>query len=306
MSVIECNKLTKTYGSTQSLTDVTFRVDDKGCVGFLGSNGAGKTTTIRVLTGLASPTSGDVKVCGYDAVTQRPQIRKVIGYVPQSPTFYSYMTAEEWMHWTGKLFGMSTKETVKRTDELLQECGIWDARKRAIGGYSGGMKQRLGIAQALLNHPKLIIMDEPVSALDPLGRHEVLMLVEKLKSELTVFMSTHILEDVERVADQVVVIDRGKVIIQDTIPGLQSKYTEPTIDFVVDGQSSETIMSALKQGWISDIIREGNAYKVTVSDLEAARTKLPHLLLETGAVLSAYNVGTSTLEDIFLKVVNKS
>lgn len=303
MSIIECTKLTKTYGSTKSLTDVTFRVDGKGCIGFLGSNGAGKTTTIRILTGLASPTTGEVKVCGFDAVTQRPQIRNVIGYVPQSPTFYSYMTAEEWMHWTGQLFGMSKKDTVKRTDELLHECGIYDARTRAIGGFSGGMKQRLGIAQALLNQPKLIIMDEPVSALDPLGRHEVLMLVEKLKSEMTVFMSTHILEDVERVADRVVVINRGEVIIQDTIPGLRAKYTEPTIDFVVEGQPTDKIMSTLSQGWITDIIREGNAYKVTVNDLDAARTALPQLLLETGAVLTAYNVGTSTLEDIFLKVV---
>jgi len=306
MSIIECTKLTKTYGSTKSLTDVTFRVDGKGCVGFLGSNGAGKTTTIRILAGLASPTSGTVKVCGYDAVTERPQIRKVIGYIPQSPSFYNYMTAEEWMHWTGSLFGMDKKQISERTDELLKECGIWDARKRAIGGYSGGMKQRLGIAQALLNSPKLIILDEPVSALDPVGRHDVLMLVEKLKGEMTVFMSTHILDDVERVADQVVVIDHGKVILQDTISALLANYTEPVIDFVVETPLSEKIMSVLEQSWITNVHREGNAYKVTVNDLQAARTKLPQLLLGTGAVLTAYNIGASSLEDIFLKVVNKS
>jgi ABC-2 type transport system ATP-binding protein len=302
--IIECEKLSKVYGNTQALHDVSFRIEGTGCVGFLGGNGAGKTTTIRILTGLASPTSGGVKVVGYDAVRERPEIRKQIGYLPQTPAFYNYMTGEEWMYWTGSLFKMDKAEIKSRTEELLQECGVWEARKRPIGGYSGGMKQRLGIAQALLNQPKLLILDEPVSALDPMGRHDVLMLIEKLKDSMTIFMSTHILDDVERVADHVVIIDKGKIILQSGMRDLRERYSEPIISFEVSSNDPDLTLVLKNIPWITDVYREGFAYRVSVLDIQGARSELPRVILEQGATLTSYNISISTLEDIFMKVVN--
>ncbi|UED72249.1 ABC transporter ATP-binding protein [Brevibacillus sp. DP1.3A] len=304
MRVIECEGLTKEYKDHKALKNVTFSVDGIGCVGFLGGNGAGKTTTIRILTGLAAPTRGKVRVVGYDVVTDRNKVTSEVGYCPQIPAFYNYMTATEWMHWVGRLYGLDKRTITQRTDELLELCGINEARNRPISGYSGGMKQRLGIAQALIHNPKLLVLDEPVSALDPMGRYDVLLLIEKLKQHMTVFMSTHILDDIERIADHIVIIKDGTVVLSSSLDQLRANHVEPLIEFKLDQQDIDLndVLNGLT--WIREWNRDGGIYKVLTDDMEKAKALLPHILLESGGTLAYYRLSVSTLEDIFLKVVN--
>ncbi|MBG9564513.1 ABC transporter ATP-binding protein [Brevibacillus agri] len=304
MRVIECESLTKEYKDHKALKDVSFTIDSIGCVGFFGGNGAGKTTTIRILTGLAAPTAGKVKVVGYDVVTERNKVTSEVGYCPQIPAFYNYMTATEWMHWVGKLYGLDKRTVKERTNELLELCGISEARNRPISGYSGGMKQRLGIAQALIHNPKLLVLDEPVSALDPMGRHDVLLLIEKLKRHMTVFMSTHILDDIERIADHIIIIKDGTVLLSSSLEELRASHVEPLIEFKLDQEDLDLTDVLDGLAWVREWSQDGGTYKVMASDMEKAKESLPHILLESGGTLAYYRLSALTLQDIFLKVVN--
>jgi ABC-2 type transport system ATP-binding protein len=303
MSLIACKGLTKAYGSVKALRGITFTVETGGCVGFLGPNGAGKTTTIRILTGLAQPTGGSATVDGLDAVADNARVRERIGYLAQSPAFYNYMSGEEFMLWTAGLFGMQGKAARMRSEELLKRLGLWEARRRSIGGYSGGMKQRLGIAQALVNRPKIVFLDEPVSALDPIGRHEILTLIDELRSETTVFMSTHVLGDVERVCDRVIIVREGQVAVEASMDELRQTYATPV--FTVELDPHDKDLTALMQAlpYVSGVRREGPVYRVATSDTKAARSLLPRAILDAGATLVQYGAEAPTLEDIFLKVV---
>lgn len=303
---IICHGLTKRYGSVEALKGLAFSVDGGGCIGFLGPNGAGKTTTIRILAGLARPTGGNASVDGLDVVTQRDQVQRRIGYLAQSPAFYNYMSGEEFMLWTASLFHMDGKTARSRTEEFLKRLGLWEARRRAIGGYSGGMRQRLGIAQALINRPALLFLDEPVSALDPTGRHEILGLIEELKQESTVFMSTHVLNDVERVCDRVIIVREGKVAVEASMGDLRQTYAAPVFTVEVGAHDPDLAAVLSTEPYVSGVRREGAVYRVAASDPVAARTRLPRAILDAGATLIRYGVDTPTLEDIFLKVVSGS
>jgi ABC-2 type transport system ATP-binding protein len=304
MPTIECNALTKRYGKVEALRGLTFAVEGGGCVGFLGPNGAGKTTTIRILTGLASPTGGQAMVDGLDVVAQPDRVRSRIGYLAQSPAFYNYMTAEEFLRWTARLFHLDEKTARSRTEELLKRLGLWDARRRSIGGYSGGMRQRLGLAQAMINQPKILFLDEPVSALDPIGRHEILSLIDEWKTECTIFMSSHVLADVERVSDRVIIVNQGRIAADATMDQLREQYAAPVFIVEVGHHDPDLTVVLQAEPYVAGVRREGAQYRVAARDVAAARARLPRRILETGATLIRYEVEAPTLEDIFLKVVN--
>lgn len=305
MEIISCNNLTKSYGNIKSLKDISFSIEGNGCVGFLGPNGAGKTTTIRILTGLAKKTSGDVKVLGYDVDKDIVKIKENIGYCPQTPNFYNYMTVMEWMYWVGDMYHIPRKELEVRADEALELCGILEYKKRKIGGFSGGMKQRLAIAQALINKPQLLVLDEPVSALDPMGRHDVLTIIEKLKSKMTIFMSTHILDDVEKVADKVIIINKGTTLLCDDMDSIRNKFIKPIITFTLRDNNLDLTDLLEAESWITKVDKEGASYKVHSNDLDLASTELIKLFSNNSVRLESYELGKSSLEDIFLKVVNE-
>lgn len=304
MNMLECYGLTKSYGRHKVLKDVSFSVGEAGCVGFLGANGAGKTTTIRILTGLARPTSGVVKVAGLDVTKQMDQISHVIGYCPQHPAFYQDMTGQEWMHWVGGLFHLEKNIIRSKTEELLKLCRIYEAKDRAIGNYSGGMKQRLAIAQALINSPKVLILDEPVSALDPMGRKDVLTLIECLKHEMLIFMSTHILDDIERVADHIIMINSGKIEMSSSMKQIKEDYIQPVVEFQLEQQNTTLVALLKERDWVEECIETGDVYQVRVNDQQMALQELPRLITEAGGVLLHYRLSKLTLEDIFMKVVN--
>lgn len=290
----------------EALRGLSFSVQQGRCIGFLGPNGAGKTTTIRILTGLAAPTAGRAEVDGLDAVSQRDQVRARIGYLSQSPAFYGYMSGEEFLLWTASLFGIAPKEARLRAEELLRRLGLWDARRRAIGGYSGGMKQRLGLAQALVNRPKILFLDEPVSALDPVGRHEILNLIGELRQETVVFMSSHVLGDVERVCDQVVIVNEGRIAVDASMQELRERYATPVFTVEADAGGRDLAGRLSAEPYVAAVRQEGPVLRVTVSDLAAARARLPGAVLETGATLLRYGSEAPSLEDIFLKVVKRT
>lgn len=306
MSLIVCDGLTKQYGEVAALSGVSFEAGGGGCIGFLGPNGAGKTTTIRILSGLARPTAGRALVDGLDVVSQADQVRDRIGYLAQNPAFYNYMSAQEFMLWVASLFHMDGRTARSRTEELLKRLNLWEARRRAIGGYSGGMKQRLGIAQALINRPKVVFLDEPVSALDPIGRHEILNLIDELRGETTVFMSSHVLADVERVCDRVIIINKGKVAVEAAMDELRETYASPVFTVELDAHDGDLSAALKALPFVSGVRREGPVYRVAASDVAAARHGLPRAIIDAGATLVRYGVEAPTLEDIFLKVVGAS
>ncbi|AZV41523.1 ABC transporter ATP-binding protein [Peribacillus asahii] len=302
--MIYCKDLVKTFQSSTAVKGINLDINQFGCFGFLGGNGAGKTTTLRMLAGLAKPTSGEIKVAGVDVVKEKDKIAHLLGYLPQHPAFFDHMTGKQWMYWVGELFGLSKEVIAERTESLLKDCGIWEARNRKIGEYSGGMKQRLGLAQALINQPKVLILDEPVSALDPVGRYEVLQMISKLKRDMTIFMSSHILEDVEKVADHITVIDKGNILITSSLAELKNRHSHPIITFELLETNHEFLHILNNQEWIETVRMNLNEYQVTVKELEMAKRQLPKLITNQNLTLINYRIETASLEDIYLRLVS--
>ena len=222
MAAVEIEKLTKKFGAVAAVYNLTLHVPKGTVFGFLGPNGAGKTTTLRILLGLAAPTAGEVRILGKNIREDRSYLRRV-GFLPDVPVFYNWMTAREYLRFTGELFGLEPAPLSRKIEELLELVGLQKEKKR-IGGFSRGMKQRLGLAQALVNDPEIVFLDEPTSALDPIGRKEVLDSINAFKDRVTVFFSSHILADVERVCSRAAIIDRVELVTEGSIAELRQKY----------------------------------------------------------------------------------
>jgi ABC-2 type transport system ATP-binding protein len=300
---IEITSLVKTYGEKRALDGVNLTVPTGSVFGFLGPNGAGKTTTLRILTGLASPTSGEARVFGRDVVSATNEVRADIGFLPDVPGYYEWMTADEFLRFAGRLFGVSGATLDARVDALLDLAGLAGVTTK-VGGYSRGMKQRLGVAQALINAPKLLMLDEPTSALDPIGRKEVLDMIASLGGKTTVFFSTHILSDVERVCDTVAILHEGRVVTQAPIGELKARYGATRITVEVTEGADELAALFAAAPWASEVARLGNgSLSVTVSDLDAARHAIPAAVAERGVGLKRLEAGEVSLEEVFVDLV---
>jgi len=305
---IKTEQLTKFYGIVKALHELNLEVPENVVFGFLGPNGAGKSTTIKLLTAFAQPTSGRAFVAGEEVTGDNLALRAKIGFLPDVPAFYDWMTGREFLHLVGELHSLSAKEVKNRTEEMLEMVELKKAGNRRIAGYSRGMRQRLGIAQALINHPKVIFMDEPTSALDPIGRREVLELVSRLKQTATIFMSTHILSDVERVCDMVGIINKGHLITVSSVSDLQKQYTCSMFEMEFQEDGSRFV-EALKQiPWLSKpefVPDHGRPMvRVTAVDIARAKKELPHVIGESGLTLTRYELVMPDLEDIFVNVIN--
>ncbi|AVM67115.1 ABC transporter ATP-binding protein [Peptostreptococcaceae bacterium oral taxon 929] len=228
MEALKIENLHKSFGKNTIINGLSMSIPENTIFGFLGKNGAGKTTTMKMILGFLKKDEGSIKVFGEEVSFGQSKTNKFIGYLPDVPEFYGYMTAKEYLNLCGAITGLSKNEIENKSEELLELVGLRDVNKR-ISGYSRGMKQRLGIAQALLNSPKLLICDEPTSALDPLGRKEILDIILKIKDITTVIFSTHILSDVEAICDHVVVLDKGKNVLEGSIDQLKNIKRKNTI-----------------------------------------------------------------------------
>ena len=228
MDALKIENLHKSFGKNTIINGLSMSIPENTIFGFLGKNGAGKTTTMKMILGFLKKDEGSIEVFGEEVSFGQSKTNRFIGYLPDVPEFYGYMTAKEYLNLCGSITGLSKNEIKKKSEELLELVGLRDVNKR-ISGYSRGMKQRLGIAQALLNSPKLLICDEPTSALDPLGRKEILDIILKIKDFTTVIFSTHILSDVEAICDHVVVLDKGKNVLEGSIDELKNIKRKNTI-----------------------------------------------------------------------------
>jgi ABC-2 type transport system ATP-binding protein len=310
VTAIRVEDLKKYYGPVHALDGLNLNVEPGTVFGFLGPNGAGKTTTIRILTGLAHPTAGRAWVAGaaVGAAAGRAVAHR-IGHLPEEPAFYPWMTPREFLDHVGRVFGLSASERAARTKELLDLVGLAEASKRRIGGFSRGMRQRLGLAQAMVNRPEVLFLDEPVSALDPVGRKEVLELVGKLRGQCTVLMSTHILADVERVCDTIGIIARGKMVTEAKQEDLIARYAVPAFEVESVNGFGERLNgwaeTLRKMSWVKTVTLDGHTARVIVNDVETAQRELMASAVQAGLVLTRYEMVRPSLEDVFLRLVGE-
>ena len=307
MEAIRCEGLTKRFGPVTAVDGLDMVVGE-GCVfGFLGRNGAGKTTTIRMLTALSKPTQGKAWVMGEEVVHNSLSLRSKVGYLPEEPAFYSWMNGREYLTYVGELFHLPGSEIKRRCDELLSLVGLEEAASRRIGGYSKGMRQRMGIAQALMNRPALLFLDEPSSGLDPVGRREVLETILRLKGETTVFMSTHILSDVERVCDIVGIIDQGRLITESPMEQLREQFAHSVFELEFEEEADSFLDSLRPLSWVSKVEKEPGddaaPLRVVVHDVTTAKRELPKIVAESGFTLLRYELTLPSLEDVFVELV---
>ncbi len=294
--------LTKHYGEARALDGVDLSVPEGSVFGFLGPNGAGKTTTLRVLAGLARPTAGSARVLGHDVVRDADTVHGLIGYLPDVPGFYGWMTAREFLELSGRLFGLSDPVLGERVAALLDLAGLAGVDAR-IAGYSRGMKQRLGVAQALVNAPRLLLLDEPTSALDPIGRRELLEMIGGLAGRTTVFFSTHILADVERVCDSVAILARGRVVEQAGMDDLKARHGGGH-HVLVEVDDAERLLRAIGGApWLRSATREGRDLDLDVVDPQAAFRAVPAAVAAQGLALRRLEVAEVTLEEVFVDLV---
>ena len=299
---VELVGMRKVFRAVAALDDLSLSVPEGSVFGFLGPNGAGKTTTLRILAGLARPTSGEARVLGHD-VAGAGGVRTVVGFLPDVPAFYKWMTAPQYLRFAGSLFGLRGAALEARVTALLDLAGLSGVGTR-IGGFSRGMKQRLGVAQALVNAPRLLLLDEPTSALDPIGRREVLDMIAALRGRTTVFFSTHILADVERVCDTVAIIDHGRVVAHAPIDELRRRRGGLN-RLAVEVDDPQRLTTALESAaWLRTIERaEDGSLRLATDDLETAQRELPALVARLGLALRRLESDELSLEDVFVDLV---
>jgi ABC-2 type transport system ATP-binding protein len=299
---IEITGLVKRFGDAVALDGITLAVPPGSVFGFLGPNGAGKTTALRILTGLARPTSGAARILGADVSTAGNVVRSRIGYLPDVPGFYPWMTALELVEYAGRLFGIERRALRERAESLLEMAGLSGVRTK-VGAFSRGMKQRLGIAQALINAPSVLLLDEPTSALDPIGRRAVLEMIASLRGRTTVFFSTHILADVERVCDTVAILDRGRVVADAPIAELKRRAAVDRLVMEVDGDPTTLITDLKDRPWLRGLEQSDSLLTLAVTDLTSAQRELPVAIAAAGLGLKRLEGAEKSLEDVFVELV---
>lgn len=302
MSVIKTVNLTKNYGDFCAVNELNITVEHGQVYGFVGKNGAGKTTTINMILSLLKSSQGEIYIDDELVEFNDIEYKKKIGFVSDVPVFPTYMDAVEYLTFVAELSKMEKSSIKPRIKEVLTFVGL-DLSKKLVKGYSRGMKQRLAIAAGLINSPDILIMDEPTSALDPVGRKQVLDIIEKLKGKKTVFYSTHILSDVERVCDVVCLIDQGKLLIQDTIINIKAKYYLKR--FFLDTSNNDLALSLLKEAsWIKEAQKGNNKIILEYKGDTSNKNGLMKLLIDNDLDILEFSRVEMNLEDIFMKVVN--
>jgi len=310
--VIETENLSTSFGDIHALKSLSLKVPKNSIFGFLGPNGAGKTTTIKLLLGLSNPTGGVGKVFGNDIGGESIEIRKKVGYLAQDPVFYDHMTARQTLRYKLGFFFKGPKDLLEeRITETLELVGLDDKADRPIKGFSGGERQRLGIALAQVTYPDLLILDEPAANLDPMGRRDVLAIMEKLRKHAPIYYSTHSLDDVQKVSDTVAILNNGELVAQAPIEELLTGSSSMVYTITIEGDYEEVHKVVINQSWVSTIEvleRNGHAkWLVTVTDEEVAEAELLRLLMSVdGIKVTEFGRNKVDLEDVFMRIVEDS
>jgi ABC-2 type transport system ATP-binding protein len=307
--VIQTSELGKSFKKVQALKSLNLSVRSNSIFGFLGPNGAGKTTTIKLLLGLIRPTNGGGTIFGHDIVNDSIAIRSRVGYLPQEPRFYEYMTAYETLDFTARFFFKGPEKEIRaRVLETLELVGLAQKADRPIKTFSGGERQRLGIGQAQVNYPDLLILDEPAASLDPLGRRDVLEVMERLKKYATIFYSTHILDDVQKVSDTVAILNNGELVTLGPIEELLAGSGGTAYRVDIKGDSRITRERILEKPWVTDLVETNKngvtTLVVSVNDPNTAEAQLARLILKDEHIIMVeFKRKTHDLEEVFMEIV---
>jgi ABC-2 type transport system ATP-binding protein len=306
-TVLEIKELAKQFKAVRAVAGLNLSLEQGAVFGFLGQNGAGKTTTLRLITGLAQPSAGEISICGRKVVFGSGRTNASIGYLPDAPQFYDWMKPAEYLVLCGRLMGINATDAGKRAKELLTMVGLADAKRR-IKGFSRGMKQRLGIAQALVHNPALLLMDEPTSALDPIGRKEVLDIIASLGGRHTVLFSTHILSDAERVCNRVGILHKGRLALEGTLSELSARYPmEGALLAIASPAQHDALLEGLKgMPWLKEIqaVSPGSFLLKTTSP-DRMDAELCPMLAALGIAIRRFEHLEPTLEDVFMEVIGQ-
>ncbi|MDF2542926.1 MAG: yxlF 5 [Herbinix sp.] len=300
MDMITVSHVKKRFGSHQIIEDLSFKVPEHTIYGFIGKNGSGKTTTMKMILGLYSIDSGEILVNGEPVIYGQNKTNQYIGYLPDVPEFYNYMTPKEYLHLCGEITGIPSDKLNKQIPEYLELVGLDKANKR-IQGFSRGMKQRLGIAQAILNHPKLLICDEPTSALDPIGRKEILDILFALKERTTIIFSTHILSDVERICNEIGLLHNGSIALQGTMEEVRGMGQKD--GFEVEFYHTEDADRFINH--MTGAERIGGTHLLYPGKSDGDMMEAMHLLLEQKLCPRRIEMCEPSLEALFMEVVRK-
>jgi len=306
--LIVAENLVKRYGPVEAVKGVNFKVDKGEVVGFLGPNGAGKTTIMRILTTFLPPTSGKAFVAGYDCTEEALEVRRRIGYLPENPPLYLDMTTRDYLHFMGEIKGLKGKKLNEAVDIAAEKTKIADNMDKQIGHLSKGYRQRVGLAQAILHNPPLLILDEPTIGLDPTQVVEFRQLIKELAGESTILLSTHILPEASLLSDRVLIIHKGNILAEDTPEELAKKVKgTQTLKVAVGGANDEAVEKALSElEGVQAVIPEGEGkFRVEISKEEDIRGEIARLVVwRDWNLLELTPVGV-TLEDIFMSLVTE-
>ncbi len=311
--MIKVEGLTKRYARTVAVDNITFEVEKGEIVGFLGPNGAGKTTTMRVLTCFLPPTAGTASVAGFDVLEKPLEVKKHIGYLPETPPLYPEMEVDEYLRFTGKLKGISGSDIDRRVDEVTGRCAIGDVRNKLIGKLSKGYRQRVGLAQAIIHNPDVLILDEPTSGLDPKQIIEIRELLKSLAGDHTIILSTHILSEVEHSCQRVIIINQGKLVAIDSVDNLTNRLRGSEAVAIeveaANGRPNPTeVQQRLEQvAGVSRVVMRNSkdsrlSFEVESLQGRHIRADLARTVVQSGWNLSELKAVGLSLEDIFLQL----
>jgi ABC-2 type transport system ATP-binding protein len=309
--MIKVDGLTKRYARTVAVDRISFGVSKGEIVGFLGRNGAGKTTTMRMLTCFLPPTDGEASVAGFDVVEQPMDVKRHIGYLPESPPLYPEMEVGEYLHFVGQIKGIPSAELTRRVDEAAERCAVYDVRKKIIAKLSKGYRQRVGLAQAILHNPDVLILDEPTSGLDPQQISETRELIASLAGDHTILLSTHILAEVEHTCSNVIIIDQGKIKATDTVKNLLRRMRGQEILIVevrAEGLDADLVKQVMEQlAGVSRVMVQDSEPGRVVLEVEtvegsAIRGDVARAIVHAGWNLEELRSTATSLEDVFLQL----
>jgi len=313
INMIKVEGLTKRYARTVAVDNVSFEVEKGQIVGFLGPNGAGKTTTMRVLTCFLPPTAGTATVAGFDVLAQPLEVKKHIGYLPETPPVYPEMEVAEYLHFVGRLKGIPSSEIARRADDVMGRCAVGDVRNKLIGKLSKGYRQRVGLAQAIIHNPDVLILDEPTSGLDPKQIIEIRDLLKSLAGDHTIILSTHILSEVEHSCERVVIISRGKIVATDSVANLTNRLRGSEAVALeietADGRPEPTdVQGRLEQiSGVSRVVMKDSkngrlSFEVESLQGRSVRSDIARTVVNSGWSLSELRAVGFSLEEIFLQL----
>jgi len=314
--MIKVEDLTKRYARTTAVDHISFEVEKGQIVGFLGPNGAGKTTTMRILTGFLPPTSGKATIAGFDVLESPLEVKKRIGYLPEMPPLYQEMRTTEYLTFVGKLKGLSGADLRQRVETVCERCAITDVKTKLLGKLSKGYRQRVGLAQAIIHNPDVLVLDEPTAGLDPKQINETRDLIRSLAGDHTIILSTHILPEVEQTCQQVIIINKGKLVATDSVQNLQNRARGSESVFLEVAARNGDIDSSVVQRRLETVAgvnrvvfkekrQNRNRFDVEARRNSAVRGDLARAVVESGWDLSELRPAAVSLEEIFLQLTGE-